>query len=419
MPSEMKKIIFSLLSILYCLTGQTQMTEFIYKRPLLNIENQWHKIVLPDGLYQKSQHNLADIRVYGITKNNDTIEAPYILKALKGKTLYIQKPLRPLNQSSVGGRYYYSFQNKSLEVINELSLNFDPENFDFKVSLQGSQDQKNWQLVVNKKRVAGIQNEFGAAKFTKISFPDANFPFFRLTIESQKDPKLQNVSFSKKTIIEGVYSTYKVKKIQQTHNKKSNATILMLELEEPLLISNLKINIADDFDYSRPMLSYYANEKLRTIPGCDLECSLKVMHRSLVSSQTDNNFDFPAVISNNIKIVIENKDNSELKINSVEVSGYVNELHARFTKEADYFLVYGNETVRKPSYDISLFAKNIPNNLTAISLGEEINMQLEKANASAPKKNYDQLLMWIVCTALALIIGWSTIKMIRKESTKN
>jgi len=191
----------------------------------------------------------------------------------------------------------------------------------------------------------------------------------------------------------------------------------MVELEQPLLISNLKINIADEFDFQRPMLSYFANEKLRAMPGCDLDCSMKLMQRSFVSSRSDNGFDFPAVVSKNVKVVIENKDNSELKINSVEVSGYVNELHARFTQEADYFLVYGNETARKPSYDISLFAKNIPKNLTAISLGEEINMQLEKA--PAPKKNYDQLLMWVVCAALASIIGWSTVKLIRKESTKN
>jgi hypothetical protein len=408
----MKKPINTYLLLIFCsFFCNAQFQDFEYKRALLNVENQWHKIILPNDFYQKTKKELADVRIFGIDKNQDTIEVPFILRALRDKTSQKRQKLKLLNQSTLDGNYYYSFENSSLEIINQLSLELNLQNFDLKVSLEGSQDQKKWLSIVENRRITGIQNEFSNARFTKIGFNDANFRFFRLVIASNEDPKFSNAFFSKKVVVEGIFKTYNVENYELTKKPETNQTIIELQLKKPLFISRIKLNIASDFDYQRPVNIKYIDHRVRAFENCDNNCFQTAIN-GFVSSERKNTFDFKGIISNKLKILIENKSNQPLTIDNIEVSGYVNELHARFTQPADYFLVYGSELAKVQSYDIKMFADKIPTNLTPLKIGEEVAMVSPKESEEGV---LDNLFLWIVCGIIAVTIGWSTIKMILQK----
>ena len=57
-----------------------QSNGYLYKRDISGITNEWHRVALPNEVFGKVNPQLSDIRIFGLTQSNDTIEAPYILR---------------------------------------------------------------------------------------------------------------------------------------------------------------------------------------------------------------------------------------------------------------------------------------------------------------------------------------------------
>ena len=70
--------------LILCLLGYSQSDEYQYKRAINGIADDWHTINLPAEITSKANSELHDIRIIGFTENNDTIEAPYLLKQKNG-----------------------------------------------------------------------------------------------------------------------------------------------------------------------------------------------------------------------------------------------------------------------------------------------------------------------------------------------
>ena len=69
------KVITSLSFMLFvCAISLGQMSEYNYKIELKGVTNDWHRIVLPNSVFEELDTSLNDIRIFGITAKNDTIE---------------------------------------------------------------------------------------------------------------------------------------------------------------------------------------------------------------------------------------------------------------------------------------------------------------------------------------------------------
>ena len=99
-----------------------QMETYDYKRELNGIQNQWHSIILPNDLFGKASHNLADVRLFGISANKDTLEAPYIIRVKTEKSISNEIGFNALNASYNDKGSYFTFE-KSLDI--ELTEKFD------------------------------------------------------------------------------------------------------------------------------------------------------------------------------------------------------------------------------------------------------------------------------------------------------
>src|SRR5690606_24349001 len=122
--------------------------DYGFKRELTGISEPWHRIVLPDDIFGKVAPSLHDIRIFGITENNDTIEAPYLLRLATGQTSETQIAFKTLNVSRDDSGYYFTFEIPTTAPVNQIKLDFKQQDFDWKVRLEGSQDQNNWFTIV-------------------------------------------------------------------------------------------------------------------------------------------------------------------------------------------------------------------------------------------------------------------------------
>nr|WP_299387567.1 DUF3999 family protein [Allomuricauda sp.] len=387
------------------------MKNYDHKRELTNISEQWHKIELPNEIFGKTEQDLRDIRIYGLS-SNDTIEAPYVTRLDAGRVSRKNVPFKTLNTSHNSKGYYYTFEVPSQEPINHIKLEFKKENFDWQIALEGSQDQQEWFTIVDDYRILSIKNGLTDFQFTKVVFPTSKYRYFRLLVKSGTDPELGVASIQQKEVKEGTFREYAVMGIERNEDDRKKQTEINIDLDMPVRVGHIKLNVADDFDYYRPVCIKYLADSVQTEQGWNY--SYRTLASGILNSLEKNKFNFGGTTVKSLKIEIDNHNNQPLGIDGVEVKGHVPELVARFTQEASYFLVYGNENTTTAYYDIERFTKNIPEKLTSLTLGKEVDIEKEGEAKKTPlfkNKNW----LWAIMVAVIVLLGWFSLQMIRNK----
>lgn len=395
-----------------CSFSYGQLDEYNYKREVDGISDPWHKIILPNELFGKTSQDLRDIRVFGITEKNDTIEAPYLLRLTTDKISRKDVAFTLINTSSNEKGYYFTLEIPDKEPINQMELDFGQENFDWRITLEGSQDQREWFRVIENYRILSIKNDQTDFQFTKVTFPSSKYRFFRLLVKSSEKPQLRVASIVQKEVTTGSFRKHKVQKINIKENKQSKVTELDIDLQMPVRASLIEIAVSDTFDYYRPVRLKYLADSFKTEQGW--KYNYNTLLKGTLNSMEENEFHFSNTTVQKLKLFIDNQDNQALAIEAIKVKGYEHELITRFTEQADYFLAYGNKNARRANYDIVRFADNIPDELREVELGEELRIEKEEPPVKEPLfKN--KIWLWIIMTVIIILLGWFSIKMIRKN----
>lgn len=389
-----------------------QMEEYTYKRELVSPSDQWHELSLPQEVFGKTTPNLKDIRIYGITASNDTIEAPYLLRVSSDKVVQQEVEFKTLNTVQNNNGYYFTFELPSVASINQIKLDFIQQNFDWKVKLEGSQDQNEWFTVLKDYRIMSIRNAFTDFQFTQLSFPSSKFRYYRLHIRSKVRPALSNTSIAQHEKIAGELIHHTIKKLEIKENKQNKQTEIDVEMTTPVRASRIKIDVQEAIDYHRPVTIKYLIDSTKTEKGWIYNYG--VLSSGTLNSLTENELSFKSTTLKQLKIIVHNHDNQALKIDSIQVSGYSHKLVARFTTPARYFLCYGNQKAKAPTYDIQQFADQIPSVISSLKIGQEINIKKDQSSIIEPLfKNKSWL--WITMGVIILLLGGFSLKMIQKK----
>ena len=397
-----------------CSFSYGQIEEYNYKRELKGISAQWHKIILPDEVFGKISQDLTDIRILGITASQDTIEAPYFLQLTTPEISSKEVEFNLLNTSYNDKGHYFTFEIPTTASINQINLDFSQKNFDWRVNLEGSQNQVDWVTVVENYRILSIKNEVTDFQFTKLTFPSSKYRFFRLFIDSKEKPDLTFASITQNETTDGTFSNYTIKQLNNKENKQTKQTEIDIELQMPVSVGYLKIEVNASFDYYRPITIQYLTDSIKTQQGWAY--NYNTLASGTLHSMENNEFKFNSKTVQKLKIFISNQDNQPLTIHAIQVKGYVHELLARFTVPATYFLIYGNPKVAKPNYDINRFTDNVPATLTTLALGDELPITKEETPSIAPLfKN--KIWLWAIMGLIILLLGFFSIKMLQKSSS--
>jgi hypothetical protein len=378
---------------------------------LEGIKETWHKIALPNGIFSKVDNSLNDIRIFGINTNNDTIETPYILKRKTQTTENTVVAFKKLNESYNQKGYYVTFEVPVNTPMNSMEVDFKQENFDWKLNLEGSQDNSEWFTITEDYRILSIKNELTNYKFTKVSFPNSSYQYYRLTIQAPKKPELSSAQFNLQNSVPAGYRNYDVRTVQTNNDREARETTIEITLKARVPVSNLRLDIQNNFDYYRPITIQYLTDSIETEQGW--KRNYRTLHSGTFSSMEKEGFTFNSTILQQLKVVINNYDNEPLTVNSVKVQGYIHELVARFSEPATYYLTYGNSLSLKPNYDITRFESTIPKNLTTLKLKEAQSIEKETAAKTEPLfKN--KIWLWVIMGLIIGVLGWFSIKMIKQ-----
>lgn len=395
-----------------CFQSYGQTDQYNYARELKGVTEQWHQLKLPEEAFGKIRGDLSDIRIYGVTDKQDTVEAPYLLRLRADKLTEKEIPSKIINSVQNEQGYYFTFGLNSQATINQIKLAFGEENFDWKVVLEGSQDQQEWFDILKDYRILSIKNGQTDFQFTDLSFPAASYRYFRLFIPSDKKPNLETASTVHQELTPGTFDIFPIAQTQPVKSVQKKVTEIEVTLKRPLPVSRLKINVSDTFDYYRPITISYLYDSVETQRGWTYD--YRTLASGTLNSLKQNEFKFESTTLQRLKITVENQDNQPLNFGDFEVKGYVHELVARFSQPATYFLVYGNENAATPSYDIQQFVDKIPENAPLLQTGDE-----REINARADSETHplfeNKAWLWAVMGVIIALLGWSTLTMMRKK----
>jgi hypothetical protein len=400
-----------LLPLLACfLLTNAQTNSYKFKRQITGVNSTWHSIKLPDDMYQKTNANFEDLRIFGIN-GRDTIEVPYLLKQRANQVSLAEIPFKQLNQSTVGEVYYYTFQLIEANPINQISLDFKQENFDWKVTLEGSNDNQNWFSILKDYRILAIKNNETNYKYTKLSFPNSKYQFYRIAIKANTQPTLITTKTTKTDTVKGIYDEVKYRTYDLKNDEKTKETIIEVGLKNAIPVSYLKLNAQSDFDFYRPIRIEYATDSIKTEKG--IEYNFATLYEGTISSLEAPKFNFTNTVTSKLKITINNNDNRPLRLSGLVIKGNSYNLVARFDDlKANYALYYGNETVQTPNYEIEKFESKIPTNLSNVSVGEEQKNPSYTVKTEKPLFE-NKIWLWSLMGVIIVLLGFFSFRMLK------
>jgi hypothetical protein len=407
-----KSKIFIYLFLLSFVFSFGQMQKYSYKRELKGVKNSWHKLVLPNDIFEKISPNLSDLRIFGISEKNDTIEAPYLLTLKSEKQIKTYVYFKIINTSHNEKGYYFTLEVLNQEVINQLQLDFKQFNFDWRISLEGSNNQDEWFMIVDDYRILSIKNAETFYEYSKITFPNSQYRYFRILVKSLEKTELKSVKASYNTIEKGAFYDCNIKSLVIEEKKQEKNSEINIELSKRVPVSYLKIDVDASYDYYRPIMIKYVSDSVKTQNG--YVYNYRTLTNGTLNSIENNVFAFENTVVKKLKIIVNNQDNEPLKIKNIDVKGTIYNIDIRFTEPARYFLTYGNSNVYRPNYDIERFISKTPDTIASLTLGEEQVIYKKPTSNNAPLFQ-NKIWLWIIILLLVAILGWFSIKMMKSK----
>lgn len=402
------KLIYFFLFLMPCIIF-AQLSEYDWQAPLSKTTDTWHVVPLNTSIFEKTKDDFSDIRMYGITEK-DTLEVPFVLKSSAPSGIEEEITFKLLNSTSNASGYFYTYAVPVEQAINKIELSFKNDNFDWKLDLEGSQNQNQWFTILEDYRIVSIQNSQTNYTFSDLVFPNAKYAYLRIHIKGSDKPLLASSSILSNKVIPATYITYPKK--EKSISQKGKATVIDIDLKGRLPISYLKINVLDDYDYYRPVTVSYVSDSVKTEKGW--KYTYRNLFSSTLTSLEDTGFKFRNSLLNKIKIRIENYDNPALKIGTIDIKGYSYELVGRFTEPAQYYLVYGNKNAYAPRYDLQQTGFELPSNSTVLVVGNEEKIKkpiVEVQSALFENKWW----LWAIMGIVILVLGGATLKMMKEK----
>lgn len=417
MPSGVLMKNNSFLTLIFLLQAaalHVQAQTFFWKRSLKpDFSSGWHNFSMPVEMFAKTKPGFADMRIYALGTKGDTTEVPYIIDNTSSAKAIEQKDFTILNKAVRDGRFYYTLQQPGdMSTLNEIELSFAEENFDLKLTLEGSMNQEEWFTLLKDYRVTGIKNSNADFSFTTLSTEFVNYKYYRVHYGGSKDPGITGARYcvSLKTNTGAWWETNPAV-LKSENLKKEQQTVCVVELKEPFPASMIQVHIKDSLDFIRPV-TISAIPWPDNLTGSNEEKFLPVYSGTL-NSFDNQQINFGQQLTKHLKIIITNYDNAPLTIDSIIVKSKKLLVTARVPEAAEYIMMYGNKDLQAPRYDLAeVLAKMEMPEFGSITVGPEERNIPEKPASWWQHNNWLYGLMGFII----LMLGWFTLKMMRKET---
>ena len=382
-------------------------SDFRFKRNINGVETEgWYSLVLRPGIFHHMNDDLGDFRIYSVTEG-DTVEIPYLLRIREDRAKEKKINLALFNKSYHNGVMYLTFELAPGQKVNVLDLAFDEKNYLGHVKVEGSDDRLKWFEVLNDQRLVSIKRGSEEFRLSTVNFPMSSYRYLRLSITSDVPLHFKNASFGYNIVEPGKFHAAPLEWTGKTSNKERQ-TVISIKLKNYAPVSLLEVQTNNEMDFYRAFELSYVRDSIQSRNGW-----VRRYHGILDGNLTSfkaNDFNFPLVFANELRLVIRNGDNRPLDIRRISAAGPEVNI-VTYLKPGNNFMLYGDEKTRQPSYDLEHFANKIPGDPPAAELDHNEEVLAEDGAVNPIFQN--KIWLWGIMGVMICGLAFFTIKMIR------
>lgn len=389
-----------------------QIEDYEYRAKIKDASIGWNSINIPIDFFSYTANNLHDIRIFHRNpETGEEIEQPYIFDIQTAETKFVSQSPKIINQTSQNDIFSYTFELTNKMTVNNITLNFKNQNFDWKIKLEGSMNLNSWATIVDDYRITSFRRDGTAFKLTDLTIPESKFNFYKISFQAEKQPILESVGIIKKEITVPNYRIYNGENTNRIEDKKSKTSIIEVDLGRKKPIDQLEFTTDYSNDFYRlfkveGLIDSFATEK-------GWKYNYKHLYSGTINSFNEDVFKFKSQIVSKLKITVYNYDDQPIPLFKFIPKGPNYRLITKLDETENLFLVYGNELSTIPKYDITYFDAKIPEKLTEAVWEDPLYYPKSKEDSVFNFKN--KWWLWGIMILVIFILGSFTIKMLKEN----
>lgn len=392
-------IILSLVSL--CITAQTWFVadiDTIKQSGYYNIQLDKRIIAVSNDI------DFSDIRI------NDTIgnEVPYFVRA--------QTPVRAINEfvsyelesnTEKDSINTIIVKNENGENLSRFSIFLESAEVDKYARLRGSNDLKNWYIVKKQENITYSGFKEGNNEILIVDFPQGNYKYYEITLSNnQPSPlKVLKVGRFKNSNIYAQQTEIDLGKFTRKDSTDKKTYIRFTDLP---------------YNYRLNKLTFFINSKAEYYRKSEIKGKDYTLRFDLSSKGANTVVLNSARISPDATIVIDNKGNPPLTIDSIKAYALNRYLCAYLEEGQCYTIIIGNKDISPSSdYDIKYFQEEIPEDLQIVKTSNFQKIE-DKEHSHQRDKIWieEPIFLWSIIIIVGLFLSFICYKMIREMKKK-
>lgn len=388
-------------------------------------------IALPDGLSEESLVQvLPDREVFAegapaltdlrVIEANAQAEVPYKLLVERGEQRRSSIGLRVRDLAHVPDQFTSFVADLAREGVlhNELEIRTTSQNFQRRVTVEGSQDGDLWAMLQTGGQIFDltIKERNFTARDTRVQYPSSTVRHIRVRVIDNGEPPLQitgaTVYFAQ--TLGPRESEFSAPPISREEDSKERKTVMLLDLGDRGLPTNRLTMTTSHENFYRQVRVEGSNDSRTWAPQSSGEFYSYNTPRFVGSKLSVS---YPESTWRFFRLTIFNEDNPPLPIDGAQAYGPERKLIFSASPGGAYRLYYGNREARAPSYELErVFPYLVTENLPEAQVGVHTSNPLftEPSEPAIPlTERYAWLLPTVVGLA-SLLVGLFLANLLRE-----
>ncbi|MBN2891747.1 MAG: hypothetical protein JXL97_07760 [Bacteroidales bacterium] len=384
--------------------------EFAYQAELPKVDSSgYYHIFLSPDVTSKLNYKFSDIRIF----DNKKVEVPFIrltedeiYKTAKNKEIKLLQ-----NEHKMVKKYTYLLVHNSelLDINNLVLIVKNPLNAEAWMNISGSNDLKNWNILKNNTRYMPEFSDSVTAEIRITDLPESKFEYYRIFIFDYNKTifnvnKVLNFEIQNKTI---EYVEVSKPDFEQDDTTEANQTILKISFDNPQYIDKIKFYIKSPKYYLRT--AEIVKKDSATGKRIRLQLYDQNQQDFYLCSDSTNELLLSRYFAKNLYLLVNNNDDKPLQFGDIEVFQREEFLVAYLEPGKEYTILFGNQNVPPPIYDLKFFKYKIPSVCPEIPI-ENITLitDLDKNQMVVKVK---PIYLWLAFGVVILILAAISVRM--------
>ncbi|GAB4354878.1 MAG: hypothetical protein Kow0099_38980 [Candidatus Abyssubacteria bacterium] len=384
------------------------------------------EIGLPEGMQSEYAFIQVDAEIYdGCVGGLHSLrivdagsrEIPYQLVTKSEKVDRVEFFPTVLNNSQVPGEYNSFVLDFGEEPpqVNQVMVLTTSTNFTRRASVEGSNDQSEWHLLVDDAYIFDFSRDIKSSHLA-VEFPLATYRFLRVKVfaEGGKALEIQGAKVHKVTKEEAQTERWPLSIIERAEDEKEKVTSLVLDSGyRALPIRSIELSVMSR-NYHRHVRVHSSENRGK---WTDLGSGVIYNYDVADIEKTDNRIAFRENQAGRyFKLIIRNYDDPPLDVSDAEGISLVRRVIVPLDGASPQRVYFGNPLARPPQYDLAYRMPYIETErLPRLSLGpRQSNPAYIEPPPSEPWSERHQYLLWGVMAIVSVFLAGLIYNLLRK-----